>query len=115
MCLKLLEVCLKQLNFRHQIEVICNLVKLLLTSIQRQRQEKVKRADNMERQGKEEEIINNMLKILRGKLMNELPPTMSNNYQSESFLRELRVCMTINIIKQAIKYTVNKQPEQTNM
>lgn len=51
----------------------------------------------MGRQGKEEELMNDMLKILRKKLMSELPPTMCSYYKRDSFTRELMVCMTINV------------------
>ena len=77
------------------METICMLIKLVLTSIQKQRPEMARRHDNLERQAKEEEVINKLLKILRSSLMSELPPSMSRYYKSDVLLRELGVSKTI--------------------
>lgn len=91
MCLKLLEICVKKLNFREQLETVCLLIRLLLTSIKCQRKQGAERSSEEENQAKEEEVIKKLLKILRNELMNGLPPSMSNYYKSESLLRELQV------------------------
>ena len=90
MCLKLLEICLKQLTFWEHTKVNCLLIKLLLTSIQRQ----VGRSDGEERETKEENLIKKLLKLLKSSLRIALPPSMSNYYKSDILLRELEVCRT---------------------
>lgn len=98
-CLRLLETCFEELTLREHLELICLLIKLLLTSIQRQRIETTRLPDDTEYQEqlvKETEIIQKLLKTLRTKLTTEFSSTMSNYYQSEFLLRELSVCPIIN-------------------
>jgi len=65
------------------------LIKLLLTSIQRQRQEMLGRSDAEERQAKEEDLMQNLLRILKSSLTSNLPTRMCNHYESDRLLREL--------------------------
>lgn len=97
MCGKLLEVCLKTLFFRYDIKIICMLIKLVLTSIQRQQQEMVRRQDGTHRQAKEGEIMSGLLKILGSKLTHDLQSTMSNFYKDEKLLEELEVSTSVNV------------------
>ena len=91
MCLTLLEVCLKKLNFKDHIDIICMLIKLLLTSIQRERQEKSRRLNETKGEATEEEIITKMLKTLRSKLLSELPSSMRSFLKTDALMRELEV------------------------
>ena len=91
MCSKLVELFLKKLNFRDHLDVICRAIKLLLTSIQRQRRETVGKPDEEKRQAMESDTINKLLRILRSTLVIDLSPTMSPYYKSDSFARELEV------------------------
>lgn len=90
-CLRLLEICVKRLNFRDQLEIVCLLIRLLLTSIQRQRKGIAESSSEVENKTEEGTVINRLLKILRDKLMNVLPSSMAYYYRSESLLRELQV------------------------
>lgn len=90
-CLRLLEICVKRLNFRDQLEIVCLLIRLLLTSIQRQRKGIAESSSEVENKTEEGAVINRLLKILRDKLMNVLPSSMAYYYRSESLLRELQV------------------------
>ena len=90
MCLTLLEVCLKKLKFKDHINIICMLIKLLLTSIQRQRQEKSRRPNDTKGQATEEEIITKLLKSI-SELLSELPSSTSSFYKSDTLMRELEV------------------------
>ena len=90
-CLRLLEICVKRLNFRDQLEIVCLLIRLLLTSIQRQRKGIAESSSDVENKTEEGAVINRLLKILRDKLMNVLPSSMAYYYRSESLLRELQV------------------------
>ena len=96
MCLKLLETCLKELKFRDDLETICMLIKLLLTSIQRQRQQIARSSDDKEREKKEREVLSELLNILKKRLLIELPSSMERYYKSELLLRELEVNKNIN-------------------
>lgn len=90
-CIRLLEICVKRLNFRDQLEIVCLLIRLLLTSIQRQRKAIAESSSEVENKTEEGAVINRLLKILRDKLMNVLPSSMTYYYRSESLLRELQV------------------------
>lgn len=90
-CLKLLEICVKKLNFRDQLEIVCLLIRLLLTSIQRQRKGMAESSSEVENKTEEGAVINKLLKILRNELMCVLPPSMNYHYRSDSLLRELQV------------------------
>ena len=57
MCLKLLETFLKTLTFRDHLKIICNFIKLLLTSIQRQGHQITRSRGDEERQAKQREVI----------------------------------------------------------
>ncbi len=98
MCSKLVETFLKNLNFRDHLDVICRAIKLLLTSIQRQRRETVGRPDEEKRQAVESDTINKLLKSLRSTLVADLAPSMSSYYKSDSFARELEVCRKLKEI-----------------
>lgn len=66
------------------------LIKLLLTSIQRERKEKSRRPNDTKGQATEEEIITKMLKNLRSKFLSELPSSVSN-FKTDTLMRELEV------------------------
>ena len=90
-CLKLVEICVKKLNFRDQLEIVCLLIRLLLTSIQRQRKGMAESSSEVENKTEEGAVINKLWKILRNELMCVLPPSMNYHYRSDSLLRELQV------------------------
>ena len=90
-CLKMLEICVRKLNFRDQLEIVCLLIRSLLTSIKCLRKQVAERSTEEEIQAKEGAVISKLWNILRNDLMNGLSPSMSDNYKSESLLRELQV------------------------
>ena len=92
-----MEICLKDLTLRtEQLEVICLVIKLLLTSIQRQRKQKGRSPSDQEHQAKEGEVISQLLKFLKPKLRRELYPKMPCYYESKVLETELQVYMKLN-------------------
>lgn len=92
MCLKLVEICLKKSTLKDNLDVICQAIKLLFTSICRQRREVNESVDQDKRQDSEENSISQLLMSLRTRIVNDLFPTMSSYDGSESLRRELLVC-----------------------
>ena len=90
-CLKLLEICVKKLNFREQLETVCLLIRLLLTSIKCQRKQGAERSSEEENQKKEGAVIGELWMILRNDLVNGLPKSTFDYDKSESCLEELQV------------------------
>ena len=82
---------MRKLNFRDQLEIVCLLIRSLLTSIKCLRKQVAERSTEEEIQAKEGAVISKLWNILRNDLMNGLSPSMSDNYKSESLLRELQV------------------------
>lgn len=98
-CLKLLEICLKDLTLRsEQLEVICVLIRLLLTSIQRQRKQMARSPSDQEYQAKEGKVISQLLEFLKAKLGGELSKMACYN-ESKVLLTELQVYMKWNWYK----------------
>lgn len=85
-------ICLKKLTLKDNLEVICQAIKLLFTSICRQRREVNESVDKDKRQESEKNSISQLLMNLRTRLASDLSPTMSTEYRSESLERELLVC-----------------------
>ena len=108
MCGKLLEVCLHKLTFRRHIKIICNLIKLVLTSIQRRQQEMAGRQEDTDPKVIEEGSLSRLLKILGHQLTHELPGTMPSYYKNEELLKELEVCTAVNVLN----YTTNQPTNQ---
>ena len=73
------------------MEVICVVIKLLLTSIQRQRKQMARSPSDQEYQVKEGEVISQLLKFLKPKLRRELSAKMACYYESKVLLTELQV------------------------
>lgn len=82
---------MKQLNFRDQLEIVCLLIRSLLTSIKCLRKQVAERSSEEEIQAKEGAVISKLWMILRNDLMNGLSSSMFDNYKSGSLLRELQV------------------------
>ena len=82
---------MKQLNFRDQLEIVCLLIRSLLTSIKCLRKQVAERSSEEEIRAKEGAVISKLWMILRNDLMNGLSSSMSDNYKSGSLLRELQV------------------------
>ena len=92
MCTRLLEACLKELTIRNNLDCICQLIKLLLASICRQRREVDESADQERRQKNENEAIKALLASLRTRLRVDLSPYMSYYYGGDALADELLVC-----------------------
>lgn len=92
LCLKLVEICLKKSTLKDNLDVICQAIKLLFTSICRQRGEVNESVDQDKRQDSEENSISQLLTSLRTRIVSDLFPTMSSYDGSESLRRELLVC-----------------------
>lgn len=90
-CLKLLETCLKRLTFRDHLETICMLIRLLFTSMQRQRHQIASMGGDNVAEIKEDEVFSKLLKIVRDHLMSDLLQTMSCYYRSDTLQKELEV------------------------
>ena len=93
-CLKLLETCLKRLTFRDHLETICMLIRLLFTSIQRQRHHMASMGGDNGGEIKEDEVFNKLLRVVRDHLISDLPSTMSSYYRSNILQKELEVCQS---------------------
>ena len=92
MCTRLLETCLKKLTIRDNLDCICQVIKLLLASICRQRREVDESADQERRQKNENDAIKALLVSLRTRLRVDLSPYMSNYYRGDALANELLVC-----------------------
>ena len=91
MCLKLVEICLKKLTLKDNLDVICQAIKLLFASLCRQRREVNESLDQDIRQESEENSISQLLTNLRTRIVSDLSLTMSSYDRSESLRRELLV------------------------
>ena len=92
MCLQLVEICLKKLNFRDHLDDICQAIKLLLTSILIQRRELEGWPNQETKQTNESNAIDVVLSGIRNRLTNDLFPNMSSYQESDLDLgRELKV------------------------
>lgn len=67
------------------------LIRLVLTSIQVQRQQLASSGRKEEDQAKEGEVIKKLLDILRRRLISDLPLRMHSYYKDKVFLGELEV------------------------
>ena len=92
MCTRLLEACLKELTIRNNLDCICQVIKLLLESICRQRREVDESADQERRQKNENEAIKALLASLRTRLRVDLSPYMSYYCGGDALANELLVC-----------------------
>ena len=92
LCLKLVEICLKKLTLKGNLDVICQAIKLLFASICRQRREVNESLDQDKRQEIEENTISQLLMSLRTRIVSDLSHTMSSYSRSDSLRRELLVC-----------------------
>ena len=92
MCTRLLETCLKKLTIRDNLDCICQVIKLLLASICRQRREVDDSADQESRQKNENDAIKALLASLQTRLRVDLSSHMSFYYEGEALANELLVC-----------------------
>ena len=95
MCTRLLETCLKKLTIWHNLDCICQVIKLLLASICRQRREVDESVDQERRQKNENDAIKALLVNLRTRLRADLSPYMSYYmyyYRGDALANELLVC-----------------------
>ena len=92
MCTRLLDACLKELTLRNNLDCICQVIKLLLASICRQRREVDESVDQERRQKNENEAIKVLLASLRTRLRVDLSPYMSYYYGGDALADELLVC-----------------------
>ena len=92
LCLKLVEICLKKLTLKGNLDVIGQAIKLLFASICRQRREVNESLDQDKRQESEENTISQFLMSLRTRIVSDLSHTMSSYSRSDSLRRELLVC-----------------------
>lgn len=90
-CLQLVEVFLKKLNFRDHVEVICQTIKLLFTCLYAHRREFEENPGQEKIQKNESIVINKLLKSLRDRLSKDLGKEMSSYYKSDNLARELSV------------------------
>ncbi|XP_022800357.1 E3 ubiquitin-protein ligase rnf213-alpha-like [Stylophora pistillata] len=88
-CLQLVEVFFKKLNFMDHIEVICQTMKLLFACIYAQRMEFEEKLDKEKSRENESKIINKLLKSLGDRLSIDLNKEMSSFYKSKNLAREL--------------------------
>ncbi|PFX19442.1 E3 ubiquitin-protein ligase RNF213 [Stylophora pistillata] len=90
-CSKLVEICLSKLKLGDYLDVICQAIKLLFTSICRQRREVIEGVHQDKRLESEDNSISQLLKDLRTRIVDDLLPSMSVCYRSEPLARELLV------------------------
>ncbi|KAJ7339375.1 hypothetical protein OS493_005769 [Desmophyllum pertusum] len=91
MCLQLVEFCLIMLNLLDHLDVICQAIKLLLTSILIQRRELEGRPNQETKHTNESNAIDVVLSGLRHRLVLDLSPNMSSYYNSDGLARELEI------------------------
>ena len=92
MCTQLVETCLKEWNVRDNLDFICQVIKLLLASICRQRQDVDESVDQDRRQKNESNAIKALLASLRTRLRIDLSPYMPYYYGGDALANELLVC-----------------------
>lgn len=92
MCTQLLETCLKKLTIRDNLDCICQVIKLLLASISRQRREVDESAGQERRQKNEDNAIRALITSLRKRLRDDLSPSISDYYGDDALANELLVC-----------------------
>ena len=91
-CTRLLETCLKKLTIHDNLNCICQVIKLLLASICRQRQEVDESADQEKRQINESDAIKALIASLKERLRTDLPFNMDPHYTGDYLVNELLVC-----------------------
>ena len=89
MSTRLLETCLRAVTIRDNLDCICQMIKLLLASICRQRREVDEIADQERRQKNENDAI---LASLQERLKSDLSPNISYHYGGDALANELLVC-----------------------
>ena len=67
------------------------LIRLLFTSMQRQRHQIASMDSDNVAEIKEDEVFSKLLKIVRDHVMSDLPQTMSCYYRSDTLQKELEV------------------------
>ena len=92
MSTRLLETCLSVVTIRDNLDCICQVIKLLLASICRQRREADESADQERRQKNENDAIKALLAILKARLGIDLSPYMPYYYGGYALANELLVC-----------------------
>ena len=102
--LEVAQICLDNLNFREDIDLMCLAIKLLFSSIQQWRTYAMDSQTNDEEKktdGREylkEECIRKISEKVASKLKRALPPDMPEYYRSDALSRELEVWILINVI-----------------
>ena len=95
--LKVTEVCLDNLNFHEDIDLMCLAIKLLFSSIQQRQNYAIDSQTNDEKNttdGREdlmEECIRKLSEKVASKIKRALSPEMPDYYRSDSLSRELEV------------------------
>ena len=92
MSTRLLETCLRVVTIRDNLDCICQVIKLLLASICRQRREVDESADQERRQKNENDAIKALLASLKARLGIDLSPYMPYYYEGYTLANELSVC-----------------------
>ncbi|XP_022806308.1 E3 ubiquitin-protein ligase rnf213-alpha-like [Stylophora pistillata] len=89
MCTRLVETCLKKWTVRDNLDFICQVIKLLLASICRQRREVDESVDQDRRQENENNAIKALLTSLRTRLRSDLSPDMPYYDGGDALVNEL--------------------------
>ena len=92
MSTRLLETCLRAVTIRDNLDCICQMIKLLLASICRQRREVDETVDQERRQKNENDAIKTLLASLQERLKSDLSPNISYHYGGDALANELLVC-----------------------
>ena len=80
------------MTIRDNLDCICQVIKLLLASICRQRREVDESADQERRQKNENDAIKALLASLKARLGIDLSPYMPYYYEGYALANELSVC-----------------------
>jgi len=95
--LKVTEVCLENLNFREDVDLICLAIKLLFSSIQQRQNHAMESQTNDEekttdgRDDLKEECVRKLSEKVGSKIKRALSPEMPEYYRSDALSRELEV------------------------
>ena len=89
---RLVETCISKVTTRDNLDCICQVIKLLLASICRQRREVDESADKERRQKNENDAIKALLATLKARLGIDLSYYMPYYYRDDALANELLVC-----------------------
>lgn len=98
-CLKLLELCVRDLSFRNNLEIICLAIRLFLKSVQKQRKHIKRGSSDKGDHVKESEcdkLLSTATKFVRDRLMKDLYSRMTPHYDSMDLIKELQVSVKFN-------------------